>query len=272
MKVEISIDRETKVYELQTIAEFAANLAVRKSREEGMPVQECPGEGLKFTNTVTGKTERVYPKISEDPEKFANLTDKIPGVGAAKTDEHPEQVVIDPTADRVQEEQPEVVTDNKSEFEKIRDEYDEVKNAFEHMSEKELSELSNDTLIRILDQNFGINPSDHPGKNTNAKLRRLVMDAAKGKLEDIKEKIDTAEEAAPAEEVPAEEAGDMPFDEETQEEKKPVTIEMCKEEARAKIKVDRDAVLAAFKSCGCSSFGSLKTTDYEKFYNAVKAI
>ena len=33
MKVEISIDRETKVYELQTIAEFAANLEIRKSRE-----------------------------------------------------------------------------------------------------------------------------------------------------------------------------------------------------------------------------------------------
>ena len=52
MKVEISIDRETKVYELQTIAEFAANLAIRKSREEG-PVAPAP-------------TPSQKPNISED--------------------------------------------------------------------------------------------------------------------------------------------------------------------------------------------------------------
>ena len=64
MKVEISIDRETKVYELQTIAEFAANLAIRKSREEGPEP------------SATAPT----PSFSEDKEKFANLTKDIPGV------------------------------------------------------------------------------------------------------------------------------------------------------------------------------------------------
>ena len=47
---------------------------------------------------------------------------------------------------------------------------------------------------------------------------------------------------------------------------------MCRDEARIKIKKDREAVLKVFKSCGCSTFATLREADYAKFYEAVKAI
>ena len=66
----------------------------------------------------------------------------------------------------------------------------------------------------------------------------------------------------------------MPFDKEIAEkpEEKVVTIDMCRDEARIKIKKDREAVLKVFKSCGCSTFATLREADYAKFYEAVKAI
>ena len=96
------------------------------------------------------------------------------------------------------------------------------------------------------------------------------MSAAKGSLE------------APAQEpyeqtigeTKAEVDEEMPFGKEIAEEpeEKVVTIGMCRDEARIKIKKDREAVLRVFKSCGCSTFATLREADYSKFYEAVKAI
>lgn len=112
MKVEISIDTETKVYELQTIAEFAANLAIRKSREEG-PVAPAPNPSQK-------------PNISEDKEKFANLTKDIPGVKA-------EETVIDSSSEA---NKAEVIVDDKSAVEEVFEGNEEAKKAVTEMSEK----------------------------------------------------------------------------------------------------------------------------------------
>ena len=138
------------------------------------------------------------------------------------------------------------------------------------MSEKELAAMPTDKLVKILVEVYNVDPSDYPGKNTNAKLRRLLMSAAKGSLE------------APAQEpyeqtigeTKAEVDEEMPFDKEIAEEpeEKVVTIGMCRDEARIKIKKDREAVLRVFKSCGCSTFATLREADYAKFYEAVKAI
>ena len=67
----------------------------------------------------------------------------------------------------------------------------------------------------------------------------------------------------------------MPFDKELAEDPEPegeITIDMCRNEARLKIRKDREAVLRVFKSCGCSTFATLREADYAKFYAAVKAI
>lgn len=249
MKVEISIDRETKVYELQTIAEFAANLAIRKSREEG-PVAAAPNPSQK-------------PDISEDKEKFANLTKDIPGVKA-------EETVIDSSSEA---NKAEVIVDDKSAVEEVFEGNEEAKKAVTEMSEKDLAAMPTDKLVKILTEVYNVDPSEYPGKNTNAKLRRLLMSASKGELETPTQGTEQVVEEPAKEQVAEDE--EMPFDKELAEDPEPkeeITIDMCRNEARLKIKKDRDAVLKVFKSCGCSTFATLREADYAKFYAAVKAI
>lgn len=252
MKVEISIDTETKVYELQTIAEFAANLAIRKSREEG-PVAPAPNPSQK-------------PNISEDKEKFANLTKDIPGVKA-------EETVIDSSSEA---NKAEVIVDDKSEVEEVFEGNEEAKKAVTEMSEKDLAAMPTDKLVKLLTEVYNVDPSEYPGKNTNAKLRRLLMSASKGELEvPTQETEQVVEEPAKEQVAETAEDGEMPFDKELAEDPEPeeeITIDMCRNEARLKIKKDRDAVLKVFKSCGCSTFATLREADYAKFYAAVKAI
>ena len=265
MKVEISIDRETKVYELQTIAEFAANLAIRKSREEGGQPAAAPAPALK-------------PNISEDKKKFEELTKDIPGVKSEETviDSSSEETVIDSSSEETvidsssEANNVEAIIDDKSAVEEVFDGNQEAKKAIAEMSEKELAAMPTEKLVKLLVVTYNVDPSDYPGKNTNAKLRRLLMSAAKGSLE------------APAQEpyeqtigeTKAEVDEEMPFDKKIAEEpeEKVVTIDMCRDEARIKIKKDREAVLRVFKSCGCSAFATLREADYAKFYEAVKAI
>lgn len=236
MKVEISIDRETKVYELQTIAEFAANLAIRKSREEGgQPAAPAPA---------------MKPNISEDKKKFEELTKDIPGVKS-------EETVIDSSGEA---NNVEAVIDDKSAVEEVFDGNQEAEKAIAEMSEKELAAMPTEKLVKLLVVTYNVDPSDYPGKNTNAKLRRLLMSAAKGSLE------------APAQEPYEQTIGETKAEVDEEPEEKVVTIDMCRDEARIKIKKDREAVLRVFKSCGCSTFATLREADYSKFYEAVKAI
>ena len=264
MKVEISIDRETKVYELQTIAEFAATLAARKASEEGYPAVAPAPSSL---------APAPKPNISEDKKKFENLTKDIPGVKS-------EETVIDSSNEA---NKAEVIVDNKSAVEEAFEGNEEAKKAVTEMSEKELAAVPTDKLVKILVEVYNVDPSDYPGKNTNAKLRRLLMSASKGELEAPTQEAEeqTVEEtkaeetkAEAANDKVAEAAGEMPFDKEIAEkpEEKVVTIDMCRDEARIKIKKDREAVLKVFKSCGCSTFATLREADYAKFYEAVKAI
>lgn len=261
MKVEISIDRETKVYELQTIAEFAATLAARKASEEGYPAVAPAPSSL---------APAPKPNISEDKKKFENLTKDIPGVKS-------EETVIDSSSEA---KKAEVIVDDKSPVEEVFEGNKEAKKAVTEMSEKELAAMPTDKLVKILTEVYNVDPSEYPGKNTNAKLRRLLMSASKGELEaptqETEQVVEEPAKAEPANEQVAEEAetaGEMPFDKETAEEpKEEITIDMCRNEARLKIKKDRDAVLKVFKSCGCSTFATLREADYAKFYAAVKAI
>lgn len=259
MKVEISIDRETKVYELQTIAEFAATLAARKASEEGYPAVAPAPSSL---------APAPKPNISEDKKKFENLTKDIPGVKS-------EETVIDSSNEA---NKAEVIVDNKSAVEEVFEGNEEAKKAVTEMSEKELAAMPTDKLVKILVEVYNVDPSDYPGKNTNAKLRRLLMSASKGELEaptqEAEEQTFEETKAEAANDKVAEAAGEMPFDKEIAEkpEEKVVTIDMCRDEARIKIKKDREAVLKVFKSCGCSTFATLREADYAKFYEAVKAI
>lgn len=255
MKVEISIDRETKVYELQTIAEFAATLAARKASEEGY-----------LAPAPASLAPAPKPNISEDNKKFENLTKDIPGVKS-------EETVIDSSNEA---NKAEVIVDNKSAVEEVFEGNEEAKKAVTEMSEKDLAAMPTDKLVKLLTEIYNVDPSEYPGKNTNAKLRRLLMSASKGELEaPTQETEQVVEEPAKEQVAETAEDGEMPFDKELAEDPEPkeeITIDMCRNEARLKIKKDHDAVLKVFKSCGCSTFATLREADYAKFYAAVKAI
>ena len=60
-------------------------------------------------------------------------------------------------------------------------------------TKEELMEMDTKDLARICKEEFGINPDDFDGKNTNKKLRDLILDAQKG---DVKKDDTTEEETA----------------------------------------------------------------------------
>ena len=168
-----------------------------------------------------------------------------------------EEIVIDSSSEA---NNVEAIIDDKSAVEEVFDGNQEAMKAVAEMSEKELAAMPTEKLVKLLVVTYNVDPSEYPGKNTNAKLRRLLMSAAKGSLE------------APAQEPYEQTIGETKAEVDEELEEKAVTIDMCRDEARIKIKKDREAVLRVFKSCGCSTFATLREADYAKFYEAVKAI
>lgn len=57
----------------------------------------------------------------------------------------------------------------------------------------ELMETDTRELVRILKDGFGINPDDYDGRNTNKKLRELILDAQSSKDSDTGESEDSTE-------------------------------------------------------------------------------
>lgn len=51
-------------------------------------------------------------------------------------------------------------------------------------TEIQLRDTPSPKLVSILKDQFGVEPNDYPGVNTNKKLRNLILDAQAGKLED----------------------------------------------------------------------------------------
>lgn len=67
-------------------------------------------------------------------------------------------------------------------------------------TEEELMEMDSKVLVKLLKDEYGIDPSDHPGKNTNKKLRDLILkaqeeDGADAEEETEEETSDDGEES-----------------------------------------------------------------------------
>lgn len=242
MKIEISIDSNSKVYELKALSLFAESLATGKLREEteNAPVPES------LNQKETGKVVTLGKGVSE----FANEMAKAEVAG----DGHTQQSKIEALADKVAE-----ATQVKEEPEEYTVE------AVIRMTEEEMKNVSTPILIEAL-ASFGIDPTARPGKNTNAKLRGLLLSAiAEAEKED--EAVEKAEETEKVEDIkPQEEPEgnapeeDAPVDEE-------ITIDMLRNVARGLIAANKRKVIAeAFEACGCSNFSTLKKQDYAKFY------
>lgn len=244
MKIEISIDGESKVYELKALSLFAESLATGKHREEteNAPIPESPNR------KETGKVVVLGKGVSE----FANETAKAEVAG----DGYTQQSKIEALADKVAE-----ATQVKEETEEYTVE------AVISMTEDEMKNVPTPILIEAL-ETFGIDPTNRPGKNTNAKLRGLLISAiAEAEKED--EAAEKAEETEKVEDIKPQEDPDVPTveaqDESTVEEE--ITIDTLRNVARGLIAANKRKVIAeAFEACGCSNFSTLKKQDYAKFY------
>lgn len=238
MKIEISIDSNSKVYELQALAAFAESLATGKHREEteNAPIPESPNQ------EETGKVVMLGKGVSE----FANGMAKAEVAGEG----HTQQSKIEALADKVAE-----ATQVKEEPEEYTVE------SVISMTEEEMKSVPTTVLLEALGT-FGIDPTTRPGKNTNAKLRGLLLSAiAEAEKEEAAEETEKAEAIKPQEE-PEEKA---PEEEAPEEEE--ITIDTLRNVARGLIAANKRKVIAeAFEACGCSNFSTLKKQDYAKFY------
>lgn len=268
MKIEVSIDRESKVYELKALSLFAESLASGRHIEEAagaVPAPSVPETGLKYHDLETGhvisigKPSAVEPIVTEKVTEFANEMAKAGVAGG----EYTQQSKIEALADKV------------AEAAQVKEEPEEYTvEAVISMTENEMKNVPTPILIEAL-ASFGIDPTTRPGKNTNAKLRGLLLSAiAEAEKEGEKEE-EAAEEKAP--EIKPQEDPEVPTveaqDESTVAEEAPeeITIDMLRNLARELIAANkRKAIAEAFEECGCTNFSTLKKQDYATFYALCK--
>lgn len=246
MKIEISIDRESKVYELKALSLFAESLASGRHIEEvagAVPTAPVPETGRKFHNIETGRVISLEKPASLEPvvtEKAKEAVQEAPEGGPKES----------PVQEAVQSDEPTVE--------------DVLK-----MTEDEMKSVPTTVLVEALNS-FGIDPTARPGKNTNAKLRGLLLSA----IAEADNESAAAEETNNADEIKPQEDPEVPApDESTAAEESPeeVTIDMLRDIARSLIAANKRKVIAeAFEACGCSNFSTLKNKDYVKFYDLCK--
>lgn len=247
MKVTISIDEQSLGNEMKCASDFLRALANERNQANGFPTfEETPKE------VQTGKaiileskkapTEVVKEEITHE-EKVAALANKVVEATQVKEEE---------------EEAPESPGDGLT--------YHTV-DAVCAMSEEEMKAVPTQVLYDILTRHFNVDPAERPGKNTNAKLRGLLLSAINAEAKE--EETVTEEENAPqAQAIEPQESEEVPEDEAAPAEEMPeVTIEMLREKATELIRLKKRQVVAdAFAECGATNFGTLQSERYNDFY------
>ncbi|WAX09698.1 hypothetical protein BT638P5_00042 [Bacteroides phage BT638P5] len=258
MKIEISIDRESKVYELKALSLFAESLASGRHIEEvagavpPVPAEDAPRSGNFETGRIInlGRSATFEPVVTEKAKEAVQESPEG-GPKEAPVQESPEG---GPKEAPVQE--------------APKDYTDMVQDVLK-MTEEEMKSAPTTVLVEALNS-FGIDPTTRPGKNTNAKLRGLLLSA----IAEADNESAAAEETNNAEEIKPQEDPEVPApDESTAAEEAPeeVTIDMLRDIARSLITANKRKVIAeAFEACGCSNFSTLKNKDYVKFYDLCK--
>ncbi|WAX09890.1 hypothetical protein BT681P3_00007 [Bacteroides phage BT681P3] len=253
MKIEISIDGESRGSELKCASDFLFALANEHNAAEGIPAFDRP-----VPESPNQKETSKVVMLGKGVSEFANEMAKAEVAGG----EYTQQSKIEALADKVAE-----ATQVKEEPEEYTVE------AVISMTEDEMKDVPTPILIEAL-ETFGIDPTTRPGKNTNAKLRGLLISAiAEAEKED--EATEKAEETEKAKDIKPQEEPESPEEaapeeaapEENAPEEEEITIDMLRNAARELIAANKRKVIAeAFEACGCSNFSTLKKQDYAKFY------
>lgn len=237
MKVTISIDEQSLGNEMKCASDFLRALANERNQANGYPTFEETPKDAPTGKAIVLEGKKAPAEVVEEEitheEKVAALADKV--VEATQVKEESEGDVY--TLESVVA-----------------------------MSEEEMKAVPTQVLYDILTGHFNIDPTERPGKNTNAKLRGLLLSAINAEAKE--EETVTEEENAPqTQAIEPQEAEEVPEEAAPAEEVPEVTIEMLREKATELIRLKkRQAVADAFAECGATNFGTLQSERYNDFY------
>lgn len=246
MKVTISIDEQSLGNEMKCASDFLRALANERNQANGFPTfEEAPKEEQTgkaiILESKKAPTEVVEEEITHE-EKVAALANKAVEATQVKEEETPEAPGEGLTYH----------TD-----------------AVCAMSEEEMKAVPTQVLYDILTGYFGVDPAERPGKNTNAKLRGLLLSAINAEAKE-EETVAEEENAPQTQAVEPQEAEEVPEKAAPAEEMPEVTIEMLREKATELIRLKKRQVVAdAFAECGATNFGTLQSERYNDFYELI---
>lgn len=245
MKVTISIDEQSLGNEMKCASDFLRALANERNQANGFPTfEEAPKEEQTgkaiILESKKAPTEVVEEEITHE-EKVAALANKV----------------VEATQVKEEEETPEAPGEGLTYH----------TDAVCAMSEEEMKAVPTQVLYDILTGHFNIDPTERPGKNTNAKLRGLLRSAINAEAKE-EETVAEEENAPQTQAIEPQEEGTIPEEEAAPAEEMPeVTIEILREKATELIRLKkRQAVADAFAECGATNFGTLPSERYNDFY------
>lgn len=246
MKVTISIDEQSLGNEMKCASDFLRSLANERNQANCIPTfekalnEEPTGKAI-ILESKKAPTEVVKEEITHE-EKVAALASKAVEATQVKEEE---------------EETPESPGEGLT--------YHTV-DAVCAMSEEEMKAVPTQVLYDVLTVHFNIDPAERPGKNTNAKLRGLLLSAINAEAKE-EETVAEEENAPETQAIEPQEAEEVPEDAAPAEDMPEVTIEMLREKATELIRLKkRQAVADAFAECGATNFGTLQSERYNDFY------
>lgn len=249
MKVTISIDEQSLGNEMKCASDFLLALANERNQANGFPTfgetpKEVPTGKAIILESKKAPTEVVEEEITHEG-KVASLPDKVVEATQVREEETPEAPGEGLTYHTV--------------------------DAVCAMSEEEMKAVPTQVLYDILTGHFNVDPAERPGKNTNAKLRGLLLSAINAEAKE-EETVAEEENASQTQAIEPQEEGTIPEEEEEEEEAPAeempeVTIEMLREKATELIRLKKRQVVAdAFAACGATNFGTLRSERYNDFY------
>lgn len=244
MKVTISIDEQSLGNELKCASDFLLAVANERNQANGLPTFGQAPKEVQTGKAVILESKKAPAEVVEEEitheEKVAALANKVveaTQVREEETQEAPGEGLTYHTVD-----------------------------AICAMSEEEMKAVPTQVLYDILTGHFNIDPTERPGKNTNAKLRGLLLSAINAEAKE-EETVAEEENAPQTQAIEPQEAEEVPEEAAPAEDLPEVTIEMLREKATELIRLKKRQVVAdAFAECGATNFGTLQSERYNDFY------
>lgn len=242
MKVTISIDEQSLGNELRCASDFLRALANERNQANGLP---------------TFKETPVAPKQPEVVEEAKAIIVESKKAPAEVVEEIPHEEKVAALADKVVE-ATQVKEESKGGVYTLE--------SVVSMTEEEMKNIPTQVLYDILTGHFNVDPAERPGKNTNAKLRGLLLSAINAEAKE-EETVAEEENASQEQAIEPQEAEEVPEDAAPAEEVPEVTIDVLREKATELIRMKKRQVVAdAFAACGATNFGTLSSERYNDFY------